>query len=122
MERARPVDVLIEEVALRLAAAGDEHAIQGLAAAEAGHFRTALTVTVHVVPHERIELRQRLAIHTEAKTLAGKTHVVGAIDADPPPCGQLRQHEGGGAHEEEHQKQRAHARLQTRRRRGVRST
>ena len=74
------LDVLIQQVAFGLAAAGDEHAIERLAAAGPRHFGPALAVAVDVEAHDRIELRQRLAIDVQAKPLAGEAHVVGAPD------------------------------------------
>ncbi len=113
--------MLIEQVTFRLAPAGDEHAVEGLAAAEARHFSPTFAVAVHVEAHERIELGQRRAIHVEAKALAWKAHVVRTSEADPRACGKLRQHDGRGPREARHEPRR-HARLQARKRRGVRST
>ena len=121
LERARPVDVLIEQVAFGLTAAGDEHAIERLSAAGPRHFRPALAVAVHVEARDRVELRQRLAIDVEAKALTGETHVVGAPGPDPRARGEFSQHDGRGRRQEREQPD-AHARLQPRKRRGVRST
>ena len=54
-----PAGVLIQKVPFGLAAAGDEHAIERLAATEPGHLRASLPVAIHVEAHERIELGQR---------------------------------------------------------------
>jgi hypothetical protein len=94
-----PGRVLVQEIAFRLTAARDEHAVHAVHPAR--HLVTALAVTVDVESQQRFQLGKDLSIGVEAEAQSRRKHVVLRSMTEPPPAGQL----GGDGHQYDERKE-----------------